>query len=158
MAARASDTATSTSSPSGRVGPTVEVRRTIRATRQRVFDAWTKPEEMKKWSAPGPMVAPLAEIDLRVGGGFRVHMRGPDGIEHRVVGVYREIDPPKKLVYTWMWESKPGAADTLVTVEFLDLGDRTEVVLRHTGFPTTAERDNHEKGWLGCITKLEALF
>ena len=56
MAARASDTATNTSSPSGSVGPTLEVRRTIRATRQRVFDAWTQPEEMKKWTAPGPMV------------------------------------------------------------------------------------------------------
>ena len=157
MAARASDTTTSTSSPSASAVPTLEVRRTIRAARQRVFDAWTKPEEMKKWSAPGPMVAPFAEIDLRVGGRFQVHMRGPDGAEHRVAGVYREIDPPKRLVYTWMWEAKPGE-DTLVTVEFIDLGDRTEVVLRHTGFPTAKERDNHETGWLGCMTKLEALF
>jgi uncharacterized protein YndB with AHSA1/START domain len=158
MAARAPDTATSTSSPSAGTVPTLEVRRTIRATRQRVFDAWTKPEERKKWSAPGPMIAPLVEIDLRVGGGFRLHMRSPDGTEHRVAGVYREIDPPNKLVYTWLWESEPSMENTLVTVEFIDLGDRTEVVLRHTGFPTITRRDNHETGWIGCMTKLEALF
>src|SRR3954467_14261328 len=84
--------------------PVLEVRRLIRAPRQRVFDAWTKAEELKAWHAPGPLTVSLAEIDLRVGGAYRIHMQAPDGSEHRASGVYREIDPPRKVVYTWGWD------------------------------------------------------
>ena len=81
--------------------PTIlELRRTIRAPRQRVFDAWTKPEELKRWHAPGPLTVDNAEADLRPGGKWRVLMRSPDGQIFDVSGVYREIDPPKKVVYT----------------------------------------------------------
>lgn len=163
MAARTTDTARFPDSapapaPAPDTGPTLEIRRTIRAARQRVFDAWTTPDEMKKWSAPGPMVNSLAEVDLRVGGTYRIRMRGPDGAEHQAAGVYREVDPPKKLVYTWQWESEADADVTLVTVEFIELGERTEVVLRHAGFSTETKRDSHENGWLGCMTKFESLF
>ena len=79
----------------------VEVRRVIRAPRQRVFEAWTKPEELKRWHAPGPMTVSLAEVDLRVGGRYRIHMVAPSGEEHRVVGTYREVDPPRRLTYSW---------------------------------------------------------
>ena len=157
MAGHATDTDTD-AARNADAAPTLEVRRTIRASRQRVFDAWTQPEEMKQWSAPGPMVTSLAEVDLRVGGAYRIRMRGPDGAEYQTEGVYREVDPPKKLVYTWQWASGPNTEVTLVTVEFIELGDRTEVVLRHTGFLTDGARDNHEKGWLGCMMKFESLF
>jgi uncharacterized protein YndB with AHSA1/START domain len=113
---------------------------------------------MKQWCAPGPMVNALAEVDLRVGGAYRVRMRAPDGTEHQAEGVYREVDPPKRLAYTWKWAAGPDAEVTLVTVDFIEMGDRTDVVLRHTGFSTTGQRDNHEKGWLGCMEKFEALF
>ncbi|MDB5876348.1 MAG: Activator of Hsp90 ATPase 1 family protein, partial [Ramlibacter sp.] len=68
--------------------PTLEVRRTIRAPRQRVFDAWTKTEELKAWHAPGPLTVTLAEIDLRPGGKYRIHMTEPNGTDHKVSGVY----------------------------------------------------------------------
>jgi uncharacterized protein YndB with AHSA1/START domain len=135
--------------------PTLEVRRTIRAPRQRVFDAWTKAEELKKWHAPGPLTVPTAEVDLRVGGNYRINMRAPDGANHIVMGTYREIDPPKRLVYTWSWENRP--IDSLVTIEFHDLGDSTEVVLRHD-LPSEQERTQHEQGWVGCLAKLESMF
>jgi uncharacterized protein YndB with AHSA1/START domain len=133
---------------------TLKLRRTFAASRERVFRAWTTPEEMKKWKAPGPMTTPLAEVDLRVGGRYRVHMREPDGALHRLVGVYREVDPPRKLVYTWSWEESPEQGETLVTVEFLDRDGATEVVLTQELFPSDDVRSRHEHGWAGCFDKL----
>jgi uncharacterized protein YndB with AHSA1/START domain len=137
---------------------TLEVRRTFNAPRQRVFDAWTKAEEMKKWAAPGDMNVAVAEVDLRVGGKYRLHLRNPNGTEHRAFGVYQVVEPPKKLVYTWSWgETMPGIIDTVVTVEFHERGKATEVVLRHDGLATAAERKGHEDGWVRCMDKLERL-
>jgi uncharacterized protein YndB with AHSA1/START domain len=145
--------ATQTEAPSS-----LEVRRTIRAPRRQVFEAWTKPEELKRWHAPGPLTVSLAEIDLRPGGKYRIHMREPDGKEHRVTGVYREVDPPKRVVYTWGWEGDHPVKDSVVTIEFFERGESTEVVLRHEGFPAGGERDDHEKGWTAIMDKLEARF
>jgi uncharacterized protein YndB with AHSA1/START domain len=74
-------------------------------------------------------------------------------VERRVGGVYRLIDPPAKLVYTWKWEESAGA-ESVVTVEFLDRGTSTEVLLRHEGLESTEQRDRHEEGWKGCLDKL----
>jgi uncharacterized protein YndB with AHSA1/START domain len=137
---------------------TLQLRRTFPAPRERVFRAWTTPEEMKRWQAPRPMTTPFAEVDLRVGGRYRIHMRAPDGAEHRVAGVYREVDPPRRLVYTWAWESGPDQTETLVTVEFFDRGGATEVVLTHALFSSEEARGRHEHGWTGCLDNLaEAL-
>ena len=81
--------------------PSIEVRRTIRAPRKRVFEAWTKKDEIVRWHAPGPLTVSLAEIDLRPGGAFRIHMRDPEGKNFCVSGVYHEVDPPRKVVYSW---------------------------------------------------------
>ena len=135
-------------------GEALGVRRTIAPPRQRVFEAWTTPTELKRWAGPGPLVTPLAEVDLLVGGHYRIHMREPNGSEHRVSGVYREVDPPQRLVYTWSWENDPEMVESLVTVEFHERGDATEVVLRHEGFRTKESRDRHETGWGGCLEKL----
>ena len=137
--------------------PSLEVRRTIRAPRQRVFDAWTKAEELKAWHAPGPLSVSFAEIDLRPGGAYRIHMRAPDGTEHRVSGVYREVDPPKKVVYTWGWDGDHVVKDSVVTIEFHDVGGATEVVLRHA-IADDKERTNHEQGWIAIMDKLEAAY
>ncbi len=138
--------------------PSLEVRRTIRAPRQRVFDAWTKAEELKAWHAPGPLTVSLAEIDLRPGGAYRIHMRSPDGTEHRVSGVYREIDPPKKVVYTWGWDGDHPVKDSVVTIEFHDRGASTEVVLRHDGITHDKERTDHGQGWTAILDKFEAMY
>ncbi|MBK5187009.1 MAG: SRPBCC domain-containing protein [Gemmatimonadaceae bacterium] len=74
------------------------------------------------------MTVPLYEIDLRVGGRYRLTMRGPDGVDHRVSGVYRVIDPPARLEYTWMWDNEHVDGETIVTIEFLDCGGSTEIV------------------------------
>ena len=137
--------------------PTLEVRRTIRAPRQRVFDAWTTPEEVKRWSSPGPVEVERSEIDLRVGGAYKLYMRAPDGATHRAFGVYREVDPPKRLVYTWSWETEPDVIDTVITVEFNDVGNgATEVVIRHAGLGTAKQRESHTQGWASILEKLSS--
>jgi uncharacterized protein YndB with AHSA1/START domain len=138
--------------------PVLEVRRTIRASRQRVFDAWTKAEELKAWHAPGPLTVSLAEIDLRPGGKYRIHMREPDGTEHRVSGVYLEVDPPKKVVYSWGWDGDHPVKDSTVTIELFERGDATEVVLTHGGITHDQERASHEHGWTSIMDKLEAKY
>src|SRR2546427_12616018 len=74
---------------------TVRLQRTFQAPREKVFQAWTRPEELKRWSAPGDLTTPVAEVDLRVGGRYRIDMRAPDGTLHRVTGTYREVESPK---------------------------------------------------------------
>lgn len=132
----------------------LRLARNLKAPRDKVFRAWTTPEELKRWSAPGDYTNPLVEVDLRVGGRFRIHMRAPNGAVHQATGVYREVDPPRKLVYTWLWEEDPSVRETLVTVEFHERGGSTEVVLTHDLFPSEEARAEHEKGWAGCLEKL----
>jgi uncharacterized protein YndB with AHSA1/START domain len=135
----------------------LEVRRTIAAPRERVFQAWTRPEDVKKWAAPGEMTTPVAEVDLRVGGKYRIEMQAPNGARHVASGVYREVTPPKRLVYTWGWEDS-SVKDSVVTVEFQDRGKSTEVILRHERLPDADSRARHTEGWTECMEKFVALF
>ena len=139
----------------------LQIRRAFAAPPERLFKAWTTPEELKRWHAPGPLTCVLADIDLRVGGRFRIHMREPDGKEHRVAGTYRVLQPPTKLVYTWQWETKSMNNDlleTVVTLEFLPKGTGTELVLTHEGFANEETRASHEHGWTGIMEKLATAF
>ena len=135
----------------------VEVRRVIRAPRERVFQAWTTPEDVKRWSSPGPVEVVSSEIDLRVGGRYTLNMIAPDGGHHDAYGEYRVIDPPRRIVYTWSWVQEAEVRDTIVTVEFNDLGaNGTEVVLRHEGLATAKQRESHGAGWTSILDKLAA--
>ena len=135
---------------------TLRLERTIRAPRQRVYAAWTTPEDMKHWSAPEGMTIPEAEQDLRVGGKFRAVMLEANGTRHVVLGEYREITPPSKLVYTHAWLQDNGASDkttaeTIVTVDFIEEHGATRVVLTQTGFDSQGSRDGHEGGWSSTL-------
>ena len=111
-----------------------------------------------RWCAPGDMTTPFADVDLRVGGRFQIHMQGPDGTVHRATGTYREIAPPEKLVFTWAWEEKPDEGESLVTLEFRERGRATDFVLTHERFPSEEVRDRHEHGWGGCLDKLAGML
>ena len=137
---------------------TLRVTRSFPAPCEKVFQAWTDPNALRQWAAPGDRTTPVAEVDLRVGGRYRIHMRAPDGSVERVTGVYQTVDPPHRLVYTWYWETKPDMGETLVTVEFHEHGGATQVTLTHERFPNAEVRDKHELGWGGCLVKLSALF
>lgn len=134
---------------------TLVLTRTFAAPREKVFHAWTEPEELKKWWAAGPgYTTPIAEVDLRVGGRYRLGMKPPDKEEVYVVGgTFREVQPPARLVYTWAWEGGE-AQETLVTVEFHDRGTSTVVVLTHEHFVNEKVRDDHAGGWNGCLDRL----
>ena len=132
--------------------------RTIKATPEKVYAAWTEPKTLKKWMSPSDaMDITVAETDLKVGGKYRIVMREPDGKEHRVGGVYKELQRGRKIVFTWGWDSSP-EAETVVTIELRRNGAGTELTLTHTRFADEASRDMHNQGWIGCVGRLEKLF
>ena len=142
---------------------TLRLERTIRAPRARVFQAWTDPEEMKKWSAPEGMTIPEGEQDLRVGGKYRAVMMEPNGTKRVVLGEYREVTPPSRLVYTHAWlvgngESSETTPQTMVTVEFFEEDEATRVVLTQTGFTNKQSRDGHEGGWSSALDNFVKVF
>ncbi len=153
---------------STKIAPTATLRitRLIKAPRERVFAAWTTPEEIMKWFGPETCRVLSAKVDLRVGGAYHIRVRGPDCDtgqdlgEREVGGVYREVKRPTRLVYTWRWEGRPEIAsdETLVTVDFLDQEGFTEVQITHDRFPTAEERDKHEHGWGRVLERLENHF
>jgi uncharacterized protein YndB with AHSA1/START domain len=134
---------------------TIQMKRTFAAPRQRVFRAWTDAAELARWFAPSAdyhVVVP--ELDLRVGGKYRLEMHHKGGNVHRIGGTYKEIHPPEKIVFTWELASGAGPVDTLVTIEFHDMGNSTEVILTHEQLPSLEERDKHAHGWTGCLEQL----
>ncbi len=153
---------------------TLRVTKTIAAPRDLVFKAWTEPERLKQWwGVEASFSTPIAEVDLRTGGRYRLGMQAPgEPAPYVVGGVFREVRSPEKLVYTWQWEHPGGAApdasidsshtgdfqEMLVTVEFLDLGGSTEVVVTHDHFPDQNSKDEHTHGWNGCLNQLATLL
>jgi len=135
---------------------TLRLRRVFKAPREKVFAAWTNPEQMKKWVIPEPgFVTPEVEVDLRVGGKYRIQMLSPKGNFHTAVGIYREISPPGKLVFSWSWLEYPMHGETQVTIEFRDLGKATEMLFTHEFFPNKESRNDHNRGWSGAISHLQ---
>ena len=134
------------------------IRRTFDAPRPRVYQAWTRPEQMRRWMGPGDTKVPELESDVRVGGAYHIAMEMADGERLLVRGVYREVREPERLSYTWSWEEdKPeDEVETLVTVEFHDRGSQTDVVLTHERLASEASRDNHERGWDSALDNLVA--
>lgn len=134
----------------------LRITRVIHADRQSVWDAWTQPEMMKRWMCPAPNGVQSVESDLKVGGAYAVHMV-VEGNHHNAFGVYKEIDEPRRISYTWDWrEEAMRMGETLVTVEFNEVDGGTEVVLTHEGFPAAEAKTGHEEGWNACLNNLEA--
>src|SRR5690349_21685357 len=129
--------------------PSLTIKRKLKATAETVFDAWTKPEALKRWFGPSDdMEIVIATADLRVGGRYRIVGQEPGGEQHRVGGVYRDIVPGRKLVFTWAWESTP-ERESLVTVEIKPAADGCDLTLTHEQFFDEAARDRHQHGWSG---------
>lgn len=109
----------------------LEFERVIDAPRDRVFAAWTEPEQMKQWFAPRPFQLVIHSMDFRPGGRFSMAMRGPDGNDFPFTGTYRQIEPPSKLVWTGEFPGGPPEQMT-TTVTFEALGDKTRVRAKQT--------------------------
>ncbi|MEN8145123.1 MAG: SRPBCC domain-containing protein [Gemmatimonadota bacterium] len=137
---------------------TLRMTRIIKAAPADVFRAWTEPSEMRKWAAPEGVSVQRAEVDLTVGGKYLISMKSADG-EYNAYGVYREVSPPSKLVYTWRWkEEAHDCGETLVTVEFKEMEGSTELILTHDLFPALEAKTGHEEGWTSCLSRFSALF
>jgi uncharacterized protein YndB with AHSA1/START domain len=135
---------------------TLIVKRMLNATPERAFQAWTSAEHIQQWMTPEPgMTVPFAKMDLRVGGKFRIQMKQADGEFFTAAGVFKEVKPPERLVYTWDWEKDGSGTEfgevegkpSLITVEFVKRGKLTELVLMHSRIATVESRDNHARGW-----------
>jgi uncharacterized protein YndB with AHSA1/START domain len=137
--------------------PSLTLKRRLKAPPAKVFAAWTDPEKVKVWMGPGEIKALRVETDLRVGGCFRWVMKAPDGEEHDVSGVYREVVANQKLVFTWAWKSTP-ERESLVTVEIKPDGDGSLLTLTHEQFFDADARDRHQGGWTSALDKMEKMF
>ena len=137
----------------------LEIKRRINASRERVFDAFTVPEQILKWIGPEDCDGIAADVDLRVGGEYRVRISTGSHGEVEAYGVFREINRPSRLVYTWEWDDpRINCGETLITVDFVEVDGATELHFRHEGFPTIEDRDGHNKGWNLTLDKLERMF
>jgi uncharacterized protein YndB with AHSA1/START domain len=136
------------------IEPSLTLKRRLKAAPAAVYAAWTEPEKIAKWFGPEQIETLRAQADARVGGGFRIVMRSPDGEEHDVSGIYREVVPNEKLVFTWAWRSTP-ERESLVTVLIKRDGSGSRLTLIHEQFFDETARDHHREGWTGCLDKLE---
>ena len=139
------------------VKPSLTLKRRLNAPPAKVFAAFTDPEKVMRWMGPGEIKAVSAEGDVRVGGRYRWVMQSPNGEEHEIGGIYREIVLSEKLVFTWAWKSSP-ERESLVTVLFKPDGDGTLLTLTHENFADEETRDGHRGGWTGALDKMEKLF
>jgi uncharacterized protein YndB with AHSA1/START domain len=123
---------------------------------EKVWRAWTDAQALKRWwgPAPGEPVS-LAELDVRVGGKFRIVFGGPDGKLHECAGVYQEVVPNRKLVFTWHWPNSTPERVSVVTITFKEVDGETDLIFRHDQFYDEAARDGHQRGWTGALDKLE---
>jgi uncharacterized protein YndB with AHSA1/START domain len=139
------------------VKPSLTLKRRLNAPPAKVYAAWTDPTQIKRWFGPTQVETLSAVADVRVDGRYRIVMRGSDGEEHDVSGVYREVVPNEKLVFTWAWRTTP-ERESLVTVTLKADGSGTILTLTHEQFFDEPARDRHQSGWTGALDKLEAYF
>ena len=137
--------------------PSLTIKRRLKAPPAKVFAAWIDPEKVKGWMGPGETKALHAECDARVGGRYRWVMQAPNGEQHDVGGVYREVVPNEKLVFTWAWKSMP-ERESLVTVLIKPDGDGSLLTVTHEQFFDEEARDRHQGGWNGALDKMERFF
>ncbi|MCY3828786.1 MAG: SRPBCC domain-containing protein [Rhodospirillaceae bacterium] len=133
------------------------LHRVIDAPVEAVYAAWTEPEMLRRWLAPGNATVVRAVAEATVGGTFLIEMRGADGRKWLTRGRYRDVVPLRRLVHTWRWDGSD--VETLVTVEFEpEEAGRTRLTLTHARFAQEEARDEHVQGWTGCLAKLGDLW
>ena len=136
-------------------GYSLTINRHIHADVDTVFNAWTTAEVLTQWFSPSAdFRVVVLELDVRVGGKYRIEMHEADGI-HTVYGEYVEIARPDRLIFTWAWEHSDDGARMLVTVELTEQPDGTALKLLHEKLPSETARDLHNEGWEGCLLRLE---
>jgi len=143
----------------------LELSRVFDAPRELVFKAWTDANQFTQWfgaaACEGSSLQSV-KVDARVGGKYRIQVRRADGEFFTTVGIYREVKPPERLIFTWAFEKDGGGeefgevepCEMLVTLEFRARGKQTELLLTHEKFASVESRDRHGTGWSSCLDEL----
>lgn len=137
----------------------LRIERTFDAPAQRVFEAWTSEEVLRAWLHGTPdWETPIAEVDLRVGGRIRIVMRNPsDGAEYGATGEYTVVEPPHRLVFSWVWDEDPDTPQ-LIELEFSERAGRTAVVMTNSAIPTDGRLKDQQRGWHQCYDNLDRVL
>jgi uncharacterized protein YndB with AHSA1/START domain len=136
-------------------GWVLELKCVLAAPRERIFRTLTEPAELVTWWGPHGFTTPEAELNLNVGGSYRLAMQPPEGDLFHLSGEFLEIDPPSRLVYTFHWEEPdPDDRETIVMLSLAAVGNATEVTLTQGEFATEARLALHRSGWTDSFEKL----
>lgn len=137
--------------------PSLTLTRRLRAPPEKVYAAWTQAAQLAQWFGPPNMQQATlqAELDVRVGGRYRISFTRDDGEYFEAGGLYREVVPNELLVFTWAWHSTP-ERESLVTISLKPDGAGTLMIFRHAQFFDETARDNHQRGWSSFLDKLDA--
>ncbi len=133
----------------------LKVSRVVRAKRERVFEAWIKPEFMQKWFCPQNLIVDEVKAAARVGGKYRIAMKDVErGKIFTTSGIYHEIIPNQKLVFSWSFDA-PDQTNSLVTVTFEDQSGGTKITVLHERYSDMKGEDTHLQGWTSALENLE---
>lgn len=134
----------------------LELEWTLPASRERVFRALVEPADLEHWWGPNGFTIPDIQIDLRPGGAYRFAMQPPEGELFHLRGEYREVEPPERLSYTFVWEEPdPDDRETLVTLTVREAGENAGLILSQGEFATEARLELHRNGWSDGLGRLE---
>ena len=150
--------ATATKTAKAEATHTLRMERRFGASPERVWRAFTDARELRKWWGPTGFTTPRASLDLRVGGAYALTMKAPSGKLHHLAGVFKAVEPGKRLVYTWSWQEGGYAGlPTLVTLEFRPDGKGTMLRLTHEAMTSAEMARDHKGGWSSCLDRLAKL-
>lgn len=137
----------------------VKFEREYNASKQAIYDAFTKEDILVKWFAPSPdMKTIVHEQELKVGGRYHIEMLEPNGTKHITYGEYVTLDPYDQLVLTWQWETEEFQVDSIVTIDLEEVNGKTRMTLVHDRFESQYIADMHDEGWTGCIARLDQMY
>ena len=135
---------------------TLHLERSLHAPASLVYEACTEPDLLAEWWGPNGFTTPGIEIDVRVGGRYRIAMQPPEGELFYLNGEFLEVDPPTRLAYTFRWEDPdPDDQETVVTISLRDAGESMEFIVDQGPFATEARHDLHHAGWTESLVRLE---
>jgi uncharacterized protein YndB with AHSA1/START domain len=137
-------------------GRKITITRVLKTPCRLVFKAWTDPKLMMQWFSPGDVECRSISANLKIGGALRIHMVSKKG-DHIAIGKYKQIVPNKLLQFTWQWEKYP-MPDSVVTIEFEDLGKTTRLTFVHEGLPDQEDADDHKMGWTSAFKKFARMM
>ncbi len=132
------------------------MERTFTASKKNVFNAWTEDDALKSWFAPSAEFTTVThELNVTVGGKYRIEMINPNNESFIVFGQYVKINPYEQLIFTWQWEHDKDNINSLITIDLTDINGQTNLTLKHEKLESQESVDHHTQGWNGCISQLE---